>query len=282
MTKPLTNRLERSLTSAQKTGGIPPMLIAQIKSEFLHHLRVPEFLVGIVAIPVMLFVMFGLPSAAIQLPGGIRVGAMMMASFSAYGLLSLAIFSFGSGIAEERGGGWLKLMRTTPMPAWAYVAGKLAMSLLFGTTILLVMFGVAYLFAGVRMPLYKWVSVFSTLIAGGLSFSTLGFALAYWARPRAASTIANLVYLPLSFASGFFFPLNQLPQFLKDLAPYLPTYHFGQLVWGSVGTPEAVRRFTGIAPQGYAEHLLWLAGCFVLFGVVALIGYRRDRGEQAR
>ncbi|MER3444647.1 MAG: hypothetical protein C4333_11245 [Meiothermus sp.] len=61
--------------------------------------------------------------------------------------------------------------------------------------------------------------------AGGLSLSTLGFALGYLARPKAASTIANLVYLPLSFASGFFFPLSRLPEFLREMAPYLPTYH---------------------------------------------------------
>lgn len=281
MTKEITNQpAPRRLSGSARPSGNPfRMVYAQARAEFLAHMREPEFLIGIVAIPVMLFLMFGLPNASQKLPGGSTVGTLMMASFSAYGLLSLAIFSFGVAIAQERGGGRLKLMRATPMPTWVFFAGKLAMSLIFGVLMLLVMFTVGYLLAGVRMPLEKWLSAFGVLLLGGLSFSTLGFALAYWSRPRAASTIANLIYLPLSFVSGFFFPLSNLPEFLQNLAPYLPTYHFGQWVWGTVGNPEAAKAFTGIAPGSPLEHTLWLIGSFAFFGILAYVGYRRDRGE---
>lgn len=284
MTQPahISNRLQRRLSpTAQPGGSTLRMVLGQIKSEFLAAFRVPEFLVGIVAIPVMLYAMFGLTSNGTY-SDGTQVRALMMASFSAYGLLSLAIFTFGVDVAQDRKGGWLKLMGVTPMPAWVYFAGKFAMSLLFGAITLLVMFGVAALLGGVRLPLEKWLTSFGILLLGGLSLSTLGFALGYWARPKAASTIANLVYLPLSFASGFFFPLNQLPQFLKDLAPYLPTYHYGQLVWNTVGSPQATKAFTGIAAQGGWEHGLWLLGTFLVFGLLAIVGYQRDRGDARR
>ncbi|MER3484115.1 MAG: ABC transporter permease, partial [Meiothermus sp.] len=168
-----------------------------------------------------------------------------------------------------------------PVPAWVYFAGKFALVALFGAAILLVVFVAGYL-TGVRLGLETWAKAFFTLLLGSLSFSTLGFALGFLARPRAASTIANLVFLPLSFASGFFFPLNQLPQFLQKLAPYLPTYHFGQLAWGSIGTPSDVARFTNQPPESALGHVLWLLGGFLAFGVLAVWGYRRDRGEQLR
>lgn len=278
--RPYTNR--HLSPTAQHTGGLARMLWGQTKAEFLQNFRVPEFLIGIVAIPVMLYAMFGLPSAAIKLPEGTAVGALMMASFSAYGILSLAIFTFGIDVANERKGGWLRLMRTTPVPAWVYFAAKFAMALLFAALTLLVMFAVGYVFAGVRMPLERWATSFAVLLLGALSFSSLGFALGYLARPKAASTIGNLVYLPLSFVSGFFFPLGQLPEFVQKLAPYLPTYHFGQLVWGSIGTANDVARFTGQTPGEPLQHALWLVGSFGVFGVLAVWGYGRDRGEQAR
>lgn len=281
MTKTITNLTKRRLSpTARPSGSTSAMLLAQVRAEFLAAFRVPEFLIGIVAIPVMLYAMFGLTSSG-TLPDGTQVRALMMASFAAYGLLSLAIFTFGVDVAQDRKGGWLRLMRVTPMPAWVYFAGKFAMSVLFGVLTLLVLFAVAALAGGVRLPLEKWLATFGVLLLGGVSLSTLGFALGYLARPKAASTIANLVYLPLSFASGFFFPLSRLPEFLREMAPYLPTYHFGQLVWTTVGSREAAQAFTGVGPEGTLEHALWLLGAFVFFGVLALWGYRRDR-EEAR
>lgn len=277
----ISNRSQRRLSpTTQRSGSLWQTLVAQVKAEFLQNLRIPEYLIGIVAIPAMLFLMFGLPNASQKLPEGTTVGALMMASFSAYGILSLAIFTFGVDIANERGKGWLRLMRASPMPAWVYFAGKFAMSILFASIVLLVVFAAAFLLAGVRLESVAWIRLFFILLTGGLAFSTLGFALAYWTRPRAASAIANLVYLPLSFVSGFFFPLNGLPEVLRNLAPYLPTYHYGQLVWGAVGSPKDVGLFTGITPGAPLEHAVWLVGCFVFFGVLAVWGYQRDKGQE--
>jgi ABC-2 type transport system permease protein len=262
--------------NARRSSGLRGMLANQIHAEFMQNVRVLEFLVGIVVFPVMLYAMFGLPNAGQTLPEGTSVGAFLMASFGAYGVLGIAIFAFGVDIASERGRGWLRLMRATPMPAWVYFAGKAAMALLFSVITLGVLFGFAALAAGVRLEGVTWLQLALTLLLGGAAFSTLGFALGYWASPRGASPLANLIYLPLSFASGFFVPLGNLPQFLQDLAPYLPTYYLGQLVWRAVGTPADIALLAA-APSGEVwQHALWLVGSFAFFGVLALVGYRRD------
>lgn len=266
--------------SAVRSGGTLAMLAEQVRAEFVQNARVPEFLVGVVVFPVMLYLMFGLPSAGQTLPEGTSVGAFLMASFAAYGMLGITLFSFGVDIAAERGRGWLRLMRATPVPAWVYFSGKFAMAALFAVITLLVLFTAAVLLASVRLPLERWLQLFVTLLLGGMAFSTLGFALGYWASPRGASPIANLVYLPLSFASGLFIPLASLPQLLQDLAPYLPSYHFGQLVWRAVGTPGDVALLAGSSSGGVWVHVLWLAGLFVIFGFLAVLGYRRDQAQQ--
>jgi ABC-2 type transport system permease protein len=257
------------------------MLAAQVRAEFLSSVRAPDFVIGVVAIPVFLFLMFGPPNARFTLPEGTRVSTLMMPGFGAYGLLSLVIFAFGVEIAQERAKGWLRLMRATPVPAWAYFAGKLAMSLLFAVATLIVLFVVAAAFAQVRMPLGQWLAAAVALIGGALALAPMGFALGFLTRARAATTIGNLIFLPFSFASGFFFPLAQLPQFLRDLAPFLPTYHYGQLVWATVGTPADVETYVGTAAQGTGVHVAWLVGTFVVFGVLASWGYRRDRRREA-
>ncbi len=274
--------LQRRLSpTARRTSGPLAMLAAQVRAEFLSSVRAPDFVIGVVAIPVFLFLMFGPPNARFTLPEGTRVSTLMMPGFGAYGLLSLVIFAFGVEIAQERAKGWLRLMRATPVPAWAYFAGKLAMSLLFAVATLIVLFAVAAAFAQVRMPLGQWLAASGALIGGALALAPMGFALGFLTRARAATTIGNLIFLPLSFASGFFFPLAQLPQFLRDLAPFLPTYHYGQLVWATVGTPADVEAYVGTAPLGTWVHVAWLIGTFVVFGVLASWGYRRDRRREA-
>jgi ABC-2 type transport system permease protein len=78
--------------------------------------------------------------------------------------------------------------------------------------------------------------------------------------------VANLVYLPLAFASGIFMPLEQLPGFVQRLAPYLPTYHYAQLAWSAVGA--------GREPVG--TSVAWLAGYAVIFVWAAARAYRRE------
>jgi ABC-2 type transport system permease protein len=78
--------------------------------------------------------------------------------------------------------------------------------------------------------------------------------------------VANLVYLPLSFASGVFMPLRQLPGFVQQVAPYLPTYHHAQLGWSALRPGEA-------AP---VASLVWLLGYTLVFGALALWAYQRE------
>lgn len=266
--------------AARANGGPLGLAALQTRTEFLQNWRMPEFMIGVVAIPAILYLMFGLPSAGERLDGGTDIGAMMLASFGGYGLVSLAIFTFGVDIAQERGRGWWRVLRASPVPSWAYFAAKIMMALLYGVLIIALLAVIAIVLGGVSMPLSRWLAISGMLLVGAVAFAPLGFALAFLARPRAASTIGNLIFLPLSFASGFFFPLSELPSFVQTLAPYLPTYHFGQLVWSQVGPPADVAVFAS-GTAGTWTHIAWVAGSFVIFGVVALLAYRRDEHVHA-
>ena len=263
--------IDRHLSpTAIRSGQIGPMLLQQARSEFLKLWRIPMFSVPTLLFPILLFLLFGVPNAGETLSNGISVGKYVMASFAAYGVLGIAFFSFGIGVANERGQGWTKLVRATPMPTWVYFAGKVVMALVFATLLLLILFLVAALIAGVRMPLGEWALLAVTLVLGMLPLVTAGFALGYWAGPNSAAAIANLIYLPIAYASGFLMPVQSLPPFVQSLTPYLPPYHYGQLAWRAVGLDDGQ----------VALHIVWLIGTAVVFGLLAVWGYRRDNGRQ--
>ena len=108
--------------------------------------------------------------------------------------------------------------------------------------------------------------VIARLLAGSLPFIALGFAIGYLSGPHAAPAVANLIYLPLAFASGFFVPVGQLPGFAQAIAPFLPTYHYAQLAWSALGAGS----------ETLGTSLLWLAGYTALFLTLAVRAYRRE------
>jgi ABC-2 type transport system permease protein len=95
----------------------------------------------------------------------------------------------------------------------------------------------------------------------------LGFALGYISSPNAAPAVVNLVGLPMYFASGIFIPVSQLPDFIQKVAPYLPTYRYGQLAWSAVGVSTT---------DSIQVNVVWLAGFSLAFLIVAIWAYRLD------
>lgn len=269
--RPRTGTLERRLSAtARRSGGTGHMLWQQIRAEFLKQWRIPAFTIPTILFPVLFFFIFGVPNAGKTLPDGTNVSAFILASLSAASLISVALFSFGVGVANERGQGWMKLVRATPMPAWIYFAAKIVIALVFGLVICAILFPLAYVSAGIRMPASQWAALTLSLLLGMTPFSVLGFAIGYWAGPNSAIAVANILYLVLSFGSGLFIPEEQLPSLMQRIAPYLPANHFGHLVWRAVGSDDGL----------FVQHVMWLLGTTIVFGLLAVSGYRRDQGKQ--
>ncbi len=262
---------ERRLSpDAQPTAGPWAVLGLQIGSELLKTLRMPDFMAAGILLPVVLFILFGAPIAGTMLPDGRSLGPHVVASFGAYGILGVILFAFGEGVAVERGHGWLRLVRVTPLSPLVYLAGKLVLAAAAGITILLILFPVASLVANVRLGLVEWLTLGAVLIIAAIPLAPLGFLIGFWARPGSAGAISLLLYLPLSYVSGFWQPADQLPDVLRQIAGVLPTYHYAELARSSIGIPSA-------EPLVSAA---WLLGAGLLLGGIALWGYRRSVGQQ--
>lgn len=256
-------------TGRPAVASVATMFLAQTVSELRTRWRIPAFSLTSLLLPIIFFTFFGLPVASLPGPRGVSVGAFLLASFGAYAVGSVMVYAFGIGVAVERGMKVDVLMRVTPLPGAVLLLAKVVTALVFalGGLVALITYGVVV--GGVREPLLVWVSMIVRLLAGSLPFIGLGFAIGYVTGPNSAPAVANLIYLPLSFASGLFVPPNQLPRFVQTLAPYLPTYHFGQIAWGALG----------VSTEALGTSLAWLGGYAVLFFVLAVRAYQ---GEERR
>jgi ABC-2 type transport system permease protein len=237
--------------------------------------RSVEFAIGAVAIPVLLYMMFGLPNPN-ELEGGTTMRTAMLVSLSAYGVISLAIFTFGENLAKERGGGWTRTLRATPLPTSIHLLAKTVTAVAHAALIVTAMSLLAATGGNVDLPTSTWIAFGTTMLAGVVTFSALGYAIALLARPRTATVISNLIFLPLAFASGFFVPLSELPATMRNLAPWLPTFHFGQLAYRIVMPPSDIEDLTGITTRSIATHLAWVTATTATLAGLALLAARRE------
>ena len=127
---------------------------------------------------------------------GISVGAFLVASFGAYAVGSVMVYSFGIGVAVERGMKVDLLMRVMPVPPGVYLLAKVITALFFSlvSLVVLIIYGIAV--GGVTQPPLVWVEMIVRLLVGSVPFIGLGFAIGYMAGPHSAPAVANLVYLP--------------------------------------------------------------------------------------
>jgi ABC-2 type transport system permease protein len=249
---------------------LPRVFLAQTRAQLLNTLRLPAFSVTTIALPIIFYAFFGLSHTHDTFPHStVNVGAYLMASFGAYGVSSAMVFNFGMGVALARGQKLDLLQRATPLPPAVAVAANVVNAVVFGALSVLALSAFVYLVGGVRMPAETWLQLIFRLLVGALPLVGLGMAIGYSVSPNAAAAVTNLIYLPMSFASGLFIPVSQLPDFIQKLAPYLPTYHYGQLAWNAIGAD------TEPMSKAVLNLAIWT---LILFG----LALRAFRLEQSR
>ena len=266
--------MSAAVRAAPATAPLFPMLVRQSYAEFIKLFRVPAFSTTSIVLPAMFYAFIGLGQARQTLSPGSSVtfGEYFLASMALYGVANVMVLGFGISLANERGQKQDLLMQSTPLPPLVFFVAKTLSALVIAFIALVVLSVLAYTAGGAHLTTSQWATLFGRAMLCSIPFVGLGFGLGYLAGPNSAPAVTNLIYLPTAFASGLFFPLHLLPQFLQNIAPYLPLYRGAQLVWDSVGAP------TEGGP--ISSDWLYMGAYTIAFFALAVWAYRRDQGRK--
>lgn len=142
------------------------------------------------------------------------------------GLVSATTVNLSITLATLRERGILKRVRSTPLPPWVYMAGRIltaTVTMILLTAIVLLLGRLVY---DVDLPVRTLPALALTLVVGTFAFSAIGFALtAAIPSEEAAPAVANAVVLPMYFFSGVFIPEQDLPSGMKLLGDIFPVKH---------------------------------------------------------
>lgn len=251
-----------------------PRLLRIIALESLYELkktvRLPAYLLPTLLFPAMFYVLFGISFGKGQSYGDVGIATYLLSTYGAFGVIGCALFGFGIACAIERGQGWLLLKQASPMPIQAMFVGKLAVSLVMSAVVVAILAGLGLAFGDVPWEPGTLAALFGILLAGSIAFNAFGLVIGLGAGPNSAPAIANLIYLPMAFASGLWIPMQVLPGFLQKTAPALPAYHLAQLALKPVG---------GDMGTAWWIHVAYLAVFSVVCFMLAAWFWRRDEGR---
>ncbi|MGH9151664.1 MAG: ABC transporter permease [Acidimicrobiales bacterium] len=197
--------------------------------------RQPEAVFFIVALP--LIFLFPFVSIFGNEPIDVRGAEVKGATYYVPGIVTLAVISatvlnlaIALTIARERG--LLKRVRSTPMPPWAFIVGRIGTASVVTLLLVTAVVVLGRLVYGVTVPTTTTLpALVVAALVGTASGCALGFALSSIIPSEgAAPAIANAVLLPLYFVSGVFIPTEDIPPAMQRVGDLFPVKHIFEAV----------------------------------------------------
>jgi ABC-2 type transport system permease protein len=155
--------------------------------------------------------------------GNIAYNDFFVPGILAYGVIATTYVNMAIGTAILRDEGILKRMQGTPLPRWAYVAARIGSTVVIVALMTAITLALGIVAYGVDLHLATLPGLILTLILGTAAFTTLGIGITrFIPNAEAAPVVVNLTVLPLTFISNIWFPTDNMPRGLVDVAKFFP------------------------------------------------------------
>ena len=157
-------------------------------------------------------------------------------------------------LTTQRESGQLKRYRGTPVPAWTFIASLVLRSIVLVAVMVVAMLAIGAAAYGVDIHGTAVVGLVVYAVLGTATMCALGIAVsAFCPNADAAGTIGPFSAVILSFISGVFIPVDQLPDWLEQVGRVFPLFHLAQGLQVTFGVSSG----TGLSGDNVAVLALW-------------------------
>jgi ABC-2 type transport system permease protein len=227
------------------------------KAEISRLRRNKRFLIFTVALPVMFYLIFGKTTSTGY---GVSFKAFYMVGMASFGAFSGAFNNNALRISQERRDGWIRQLRLTPLPAYAYVVAKILASMVTTVPSIAIVFLLGRFYGGVQLPVWKFLVCAIAIWIGTLIFAALAVACGYKLDPDSVQPVVLVVFFFFSIFGGLWFPLGGA---LRKFGEFTPTY-------------QIVKISTDVIGQGSAAlvNVIGIVAWFAIFVALATLAVR--------
>lgn len=143
-----------------------------------------------------------------------------------FGVVTATYTNLAMTVTIARDEGILKRVRGTPLPAWAYLAGRIGHAVLVAVLLVVIVAAFGALAYGVDVPWEALPAMLLLLAVAAAAFSALGLGISgLIPSAEAAPAIVNATILPVLFISNVFIDMANAPAWLDAVSHLLPVRH---------------------------------------------------------
>ena len=184
-----------------------------------------------------------------------------------FGVVTATYTNLAMTVTIARDAGILKRIRGTPLPPWAYLAGRIGHAVLVALLLVVIVAAFGAIAYGVAVPWDDLPAILLVLAVSAAAFSALGLAVSgLIPNADAAPAVVNATILPVLFISNVFIQMENAPDWIDAISHLLPVRHFADAMmdlyargadagvpwtdlgvialWGVIGGLAAVRFFS--------------------------------------
>lgn len=184
-----------------------------------------------------------------------------------FGVVTATYTNLAMTVTIARDAGILKRIRGTPLPPWAYLAGRIGHAMAVALLLVGIVAAFGALAYGVEVPWTALPAILLVLAVSAAAFSALGLAVSgLIPNADAAPAVVNATILPVLFISNVFIQMENAPDWLDAISHLLPVRHFADAMlelyasgtdagvpwieigvialWGVIGVVVALRLFS--------------------------------------
>ncbi|MEW6155134.1 MAG: ABC transporter permease [Actinomycetota bacterium] len=247
------------------------LLLHQYRYDQKQFWREPATVFFTVALPLLflfLFVsIFGNDTVVVR-GHEIKASTYFVPGIVTLSVVSATVLNLAITFTILREKGQLKRVRSTPLPPWVYLGGRVLTATVVCVLLVAAVTLLGWLVYGVSLPTHTLPGLLLTLLVGTTACCALGFALTtIIPSENAAPAITNAIILPLYFFSGIFIPDSSLPEAMKFVGSIFPVRHLFQSFLYAF---DPLTEGAGIA----AGHLAVVAAWGVVGALVAVRSFR--------
>jgi ABC-2 type transport system permease protein len=213
-----------------KRPSVGSLLWQQFRYQNKVFWRTPIAAFFTIVFPLMLLVLFTAIFGNEEIEGlGITTAQFFTPGLAVFAAVSATYTNLAIGTAIARDNGILKRVRGTPIPPWAYIAGRIASAVYLAFISVVLMMAVGVFFYGVQIYARTLPAALLTFLVGVSCFAALGMLVAALApNGDATPAITNATLLPVAFISNIFFPIEDPPRWMEILGDFFPLKAFAE------------------------------------------------------
>ena len=232
-------------------------MIAFLRFEIVRTLRNVRFLVFLIAFPVLLYLIYAKQHGVSH---GLTVATLLLVSMAVYSGMGSAMFASGPQLARERGNGWMRQLRISPISTPGWFAAKLIQAILLIIPGLAMLIALALTYGHVHLAAGRLGLLVAVLVLGTIPFCALGLVIGLIFDSQTAQVAQMITLLVLAFLGGIFIQWSSLPHGMQLIGKSLPSYHLAQLGWNAAaGRPLDLANVAALAAwtAGLAALAVW-------------------------